>query len=157
MGVSYGYKALNQYGCQMSQEHLSIDRIFMPLSLAPALWVLAPPNEAIENKFVESLILLGGMFFIGFWILRNWRSRKRLYAIWDILRGIEYKLGFAAHRTLKECMDNPFDAQFRKRPPRDFRLKNWFGGIAMGFYVLVLGYVWFGAKIVAKYSWLTKC
>lgn len=151
-----GYKALNQYGCQMSQEHLSFDRIFMPLSLAPVYFVLVPRDEPI-SKFVEILILLGGIFFIWIWRLRNRRSEKRLYAIWDILRGIEYKLGFAAHRTLKECMDNPFDAQFRKPPMRDFKVKKWFGRIALGFYVLVFVYVLLCAKIVAKFGWSIKC
>ena len=74
-----GYKSLTQYGCQMSQDHISTDRVMIPLSLAPALWVLAPPNGAIDGKAAETLILLGGIVFIVFWMLRNWRSEKRLY------------------------------------------------------------------------------
>ena len=35
-----GYKALMQYGCQMSQDHVNYDRIIMPVSLLPAYFVL---------------------------------------------------------------------------------------------------------------------
>ena len=35
-----GYKALMQYGVQLSQDHLNYDRIFMPLTFVPAYFVL---------------------------------------------------------------------------------------------------------------------
>ena len=40
-----GYRSLTEYGCQMSQDHISTDRVMIPLSLAPALWVLAPTER----------------------------------------------------------------------------------------------------------------
>ena len=140
-----GYKALNQYGCQMSQDHLSVDRIFMPLSLAPAYYVLTQPNGEIDSKAVESLILFGGVVFIVFWMLRNWRSKKRLYAIWDILPSIERQLKFAAHRTLRKCMNKRPSSRFwllRRLPPRDFTLKSLFGWLTLAFYGAILLYVW---------------
>ena len=140
-----GYKALNQYGCQMSQDHLSVDRIFMPLSLAPAYYVLTQPNGEIDSKAVESLILFGGVVFIVFWMLRNWRSKKRLYAIWDILPSIERQLEFEAHRTLRKCMDKPRCSRFGLgwiTPPRDFTLKSLFGWLTLAFYGVILLYVW---------------
>ena len=92
-----GYKSLTQYGCQMSQDHISTDRVMIPLSLAPAIWVLRPLNGQFNDNWANSFILLGGVVFIAFWMLRNRRSEKRLYAIWDILRLIEVPLGFEAH------------------------------------------------------------
>ena len=126
-----GYKALNQYGCQMSQDHLSVDRIFMPLSLAPAIWVLRPLNGPIDDNWAKSFILLGGRLLIGFWMLRNWRSGKRLSAIWDILRLIKEQLGFKAYRTLKTFMGDPdlYNGRFRRWTFRDFTLKTCFGGL----------------------------
>ena len=138
-----GYKSLTQYGCQMSQDHISTDRVMMPLSLAPALWVLAPPNGPIDGKLAETLILLGGTVFIVFWMLRNWRSGKRLHAIWDILRLIEVKLGFETYLILDRFMDGSLFIKGRPKgqskitPPRDFTLKKWFGWAALAFYGLV--------------------
>lgn len=135
-----GYKSLTQYGCQMSQDHISTDRVMMPLSLAPALWVLAPPNGPVDGKLAETLILLGGVVFIVFWMLRNWRSGKRLHAIWDILRLIEVKLGFEAYLTLDRFMNGSLFVERRSNeqstitPPRDFTLKKWFGWVALAFY-----------------------
>ena len=32
-----GYRSLTEYGCQMSQDHISTDRVMIPLSLAARL------------------------------------------------------------------------------------------------------------------------
>ena len=132
-----GYKALMQYGCQMSADHISTDRVMIPLSLAPALLVLAPPNEGIASNWAETWILLGGFVFTTFWMLRTRRSEKRLYAIWDILRLIEGALGFEAHLTLQAFMDDPilYGGRFRRWTYRDFTLKEWFGWFVLAFYV----------------------
>ena len=140
-----GYKALNQYGCQMSQDHLSVDRIFMPLLLAPPVFVLTSKDVQNAGKLAASLILGGGVLLLVFWTLRNWRSKKRLYAIWDILPSIERQLEFEAHRTLRKCMNKRPCSRFwllRRLPPRDFTLKNLFGGLALAFYGAILLYVW---------------
>ncbi|MDE0297271.1 MAG: hypothetical protein OXN17_01395 [Candidatus Poribacteria bacterium] len=136
-----GYKALNQYGCQMSQDHISTDRVMIPLSLAPALWVLIPLKGEFENNWDKTFVLLGGASLIVFWRLRNWRSGKRLSAIWDILRLMEYQLWFAAYRTLKSYMDDPRYERLGN-PPRDFQLKVWFAWFALLFYGVVFSYVW---------------
>ena len=154
-----GYKSLTQYGCQMSQDHISTDRVMIPLSLAPAIWVLRPLNGQFEDNWAKTLILLGGVSLIVFWIYRNRRSEKRLNAIWDILRLIEAPLGFEAHLMLKRFMETmeldngrwrERQSHDRKPPPRDFTLKKYFGWFALGFYGLVLIYVWW-ANIV---SWI---
>lgn len=146
-----GYKALMQYGCQMSADHISTDRVMIPLSLAPALWVLAPPNGPINSKVAQSLILLGGVVFIWSWMRRNSRSERRLSAIWDILREIERQLGFEAYLILKRFMGAWLfqPRRFRKgrfriqKPPkREFQLKEQFGWTAIVFYGVVLVYVW---------------
>lgn len=139
-----GYNSLTQYGCQLSADHISTDRIMIPLSLAPAFFVLAPQNGEIAGQFAETLILVGGVVFILFWRSRNLRNEKRLYAIWDILRLIEKELGFEAYRTLKFFMDaHLFEkGRWRKPPMHDFKLKKRFGHAAIVFYSVVLVYVW---------------
>lgn len=141
-----GYKALNQYGCQLSADHLSTDKVLMPLSLGPALWVLSSPVGKIPSQWAESLILVGGVLLLVFWTLRNWRSKKRLYAIWDNLRLIERQLKFAAHRTLNKCMNKRRSSRFwllRRLPPRDFTSKFLFAAFAVLFYGFVFWYVWY--------------
>ena len=143
-----GYKSLTQYGCQMSQDHISTDRVMIPLSLAPAIWVLRPLNGPIDDNWAKTFILLGGCLLIGFWMLRNWRSGKRLSAIWDISRLIEVQLGFKAYRTLKTFMADPLYERLGK-PPRDFQLKKWFGWFALAFYGVVFVYVWWWENIAS--------
>ena len=148
-----GYKALNQYGCQMSQDHLSVDRIFMPLVLAPPVFVLTSKDVQSASKLAASLILGGGVLLLVFWTLRNWRSKKRLYAIWDILPSIERQLKFAAHRTLRKCMNKRRRSRFwllRRLPPRDFTLKFIFAGIAALLYAFVFFLVLSGNYCVAS-------
>ncbi len=140
-----GYKSLTQYGCQMSADHISTDRIMIPVSLAPAFFVLAPQNVEITNQWAETLILMGGISLILFWMFRNSRSKKRLYAIWDILRLIETKLGFEAYLRLLNLMKTRACHRFwlgRILPPSDFTLKFWFGVFALAFYCLVTLHVW---------------
>ena len=146
-----GYKSLTQYGCQMSQDHISTDRVMIPLSLAPAIWVLRPLNGQFDDNWAKTFILLGGASLIVFWMFRNGRSEKRLYAIWDILRLIEAPLGFEAHLMLKRFMETmEYDnGRWRERqshdpklPPRDFKLKEYFGRFALAFYGAILLYVW---------------
>ena len=72
-----GYKSLTQYGCQLSADHISTDRIMIPLSLAPALLVLAPQNGHVSG-FAKTMILVAGVFLILFWMYRNRRNAKRL-------------------------------------------------------------------------------
>lgn len=142
-----GYKSLSEYGCQMSQDHISTDRVMIPLSLAPAFFVLAPPTEHDVSYIAKVFILLGGTSLIVFWMLRNKRSEKRLYAIWDTLRLIEERLGFKAHRAVQQFMESRWlrdNGRFDKRLPlRDFTLKKRFGWFGLGFYVFVLIYVSF--------------
>ena len=154
-----GYKALLHYGCQMSADHISTDRVMIPLSLAPALWVLRPLNGQFDDNWAKTFILLGGYWLIGFWMLRNQRSEKRLYAIWDILPLIEKDLGFKAFQTLKLFMDTREfrDGRFRRLPSRDFTLKKWFGRLALAFYGVVFIYIWWWANIVSFLRWLIKC
>ena len=124
----------------------------IPLSLAPAFYVLAPPTEHDVNYIAKVCILLGGTSLIVFWMLRNKRSERRLSAIWDILREIERQLGFEAYLILKQFMDTWLfhPRRFRKgrfriqKPPmREFQLKAQFGWTAIVFYLVVALYVWF--------------
>ncbi len=154
-----GYKSLTQYGCQLSADHISTDRIMIPLSLAPAIWVLRPLNGEIDDSWAKTLILVGGFGFIVFWMLRNRRSEKRLYAIWDILRLIEVPLGFEAHLTLKLFMEDPdlYNGRFRRWTFRDFTLKTCFGVAALVFYGVVLVYVWWWEYIGSFLGGVIKC
>lgn len=145
-----GYNALTHYGCQLSADHIGTDRIMMPLSLAPALLVLAPPNGGIDGTLPKLFILSGGFFFVLFWKSRNLRNEKRLHAIWDILRYIEGELGFEAYIKLRQIMNTmQYDnGQWRKRmpgdpklPAHDFTLKKRFAWFAFTLYGFVSLYV----------------
>ncbi len=139
-----GYKSLTQYGCQLSQDQLNYDKILLPLLIAAPLLVLDSDNTIKTSKTGDLIILIGGLVFLVFWHLRNWRSRVRLYAIWDTLLLIEEQLEFEAHRTLRKCMNKRRCSRFRLlriRPPRDFTLKRYFGYVTIVFYICVVVYV----------------
>ena len=131
---------LNQGQCQESQDHINFDRIFMPLLLAPPVFVLTSEDVQNAGKVAASLILGGAVLLLVFWTLRKWRSKKRKYGIWDILPSIERHLKFASHRTLGKCMNKRRRSRFwllRRLLPRDFTLKFTFAGIAALLYALV--------------------
>ncbi len=130
-----GYKALMQYGCQMSQDHLNYDRILMPLSLVPAFLVLTSPDVHCAGKLAASLILGGGFALLLFWFFRNLRSRKRLYKTWDTLSCIEKDLGFAAYTIVHDTMKPWW-------PLRDFTLKIIFAVVGLALYVFMFWHVW---------------
>ena len=142
-----GYKALMQYGCQMSQDHLSVDRIFMPLSLVPAYFVLTSLDVREAGWPAEVLIWCAGGLLLWFWHSRNKRSAARLNEIWDTLCCIEKCLGFAAYSRVHAAL-NP-DKQYEPKPPprRDFEVKRIFACIA--------GLVYFGVFVYLVYRWST--
>lgn len=160
--LTEGYKALTQYGCQLSADHISTDRIMIPLSLAPALFVLAPQNDMVYSKLAATLMLSGGVVFLWFWWQRNLRNEKRLHAIWDILRSIEGQLGFEAYLELQRYMNTMVYDKGQERwrkltrcdsklPRHDFTLKKNFVMLASLFYVFVWVYVLCGESIA---EWL---
>ena len=132
-----GYKALMQYGVQLSQDHLNYDRIFMPLSLIPAFLVLTSPDVHCAGKLAASLILGGGFVLLLFWFFRNLRSRKRLYKVWETLCCIEENLEFEAYTKVHKTMKPWW-------PLRDFTLKFVFFGMALLLYIAVFVMVLIG-------------
>ena len=55
-----GYKALMQYGVQLSQDHVNYDKIIMPLSLVPAYFVLTSSDLQDTWLLVELVVLAAG-------------------------------------------------------------------------------------------------
>ena len=132
-----GYKALMQYGCQISQDHLNYDRILMPISLIPAFLVLTSPDVHCAGKLAASLILGGGFALLLFWLFRNLRSRKRIYKVWETLCCIEKKLEFEAYSIVHKTMKTRW-------PLADFTLKFVFIGMAILLYIAVFVMVLIG-------------
>ena len=129
-----GYKALMQYGCQLSGDHINYDRIFMPLSLVPAFLVLSSPDIQNSGKQAELSILSGGFLLLLFWFFRNIRSQKRLYKTWETLCCIEKCLGFAAYTIVQDTMKTSWR-------PADFTLKFIFGVVVALGYIVLFCYV----------------
>ena len=130
-----GYKALMQYGVQLSQDHLNYDKILMPISLAPALWVISSPVGKIPSRWAETWILVGGVLLLLFWVLRNIRSRTRLYKVWDTVSCIEKRLCFDAY-------SNVHDEMKKSGTLSDFTLKFIFSGLVAVFYGYMFCHVW---------------
>ena len=129
-----GYKALMQYGCQMSQDHLNYDKIMMPVSLAPAYFVLTSLDVQEAGPVAELLIWGAGVLLLAFWVLRNIRSRTRLYETWDTVSCLEE--GFEVPGIGKVL-----DAIGAHWAPKDFTLKIVFFVLAVLLYLAVLIYV----------------
>ena len=131
-----GYKALMQYGCQMSQDHVNYDRIIMPVSLLPAYFVLTSSDLQDAGLLAELVIWSAGLVLLLFWHSRNIRSKDRLYKIWDTVSCIETRLGFAAYSEVHGHMKTK-----KKFSLPDFKIKKIFFVIAVLGYVVVLYYV----------------
>lgn len=128
-----GYKTLMQYGIQMSQDHVSIDRIFMPLSLVPA-YILFTSSDIKEAGIIAELVVWStGILLLLFWHLRNWRSRERLYMIWDTISYTETCLEFAVFSKVHDYMNA--ETTF---PLRDFAIKVFFFLITIWGYLAIL-------------------
>ncbi len=128
------YKGLIQYGCQMSQDHLNYDRILMPISLVPAYLVLTSLDVREAGLPAELIILFGGFLLLVFWIMRNIRSRARLYETWDKVSCLEE--GFEVPGIGKVL-----DTIAPHWAPKDFTLKIVFFVLAVLLYLAVLIYV----------------
>ena len=136
-----GYKALMQYGVQMSQDHLNYDRIIMPLSLVPAYFVLTSWDLQEAGPLAELVIWGAGPLLLWFWHSRNKRSRDRLYKVWDTLACIEKRLCFAAYSTVHDYMNN------ESKTLRDFKIKElfvWAAGFA--YFVVLCHLLWRWSK-----------
>lgn len=129
-----GYKALMQYGVQLSQDHLNYDRIFMPLTFVPAYFVLTSLDVREAGWPAEVLIWCAGPVLLLFWHHRNLRSQDRIYKLWDTVACIEKRLCFVAYSTVHDYMN-----ESTTRP--DFKLKAMFAKGVGVMYVLVLCYM----------------
>lgn len=132
-----GYKALMQYGVQLSQDHVNYDKIIMPLSLVPAYFVLTSSDLQEAGPVAELLIWSAGPLLLWFWHTRNKRSKDRLYKVWDTVSCIEKRLCFAAYSTVRDYMKN------KSKTLRDFEIKAlfvWFAGL--GYFVVLCFLLW---------------
>ena len=128
------YKGLIQYGCQMSADHINYDRLLMPISLVPAYLLLTSLDVQEAGWPAQIIIWLGGFLLVGFWAMRNIRSRARLYRTWDKVSCLEE--GFEVPGIGKVL-----DALGGTRIPTDFTLKIVFAVLAVLLYLAVLIYV----------------
>ena len=106
----------------------------MPVSLAPAYFVLTSLDVQEAGPVAELLIWGAGVLLLAFWVLRNIRSRTRLYKVWDTVSCIEKDLEIPAYSKVHDYMRE-------SKALRDFTLKFIFAGLAGVFYVVVFCYV----------------
>ena len=88
----------------------------MPISLVPAYLVLTSLDVREAGLPAELIILFGGFLLLVFWIMRNIRSRARLYETWDKVSCLEE--GFEAPGIGKVL-----DTIAPHWAPKDFTLK----------------------------------
>jgi len=133
-----GYKALMQYGFQMSQDHVNYDKILTPVVFLPAYFVVTSSDLQDAGPLVELVILGAGPLLLWLWHARNKRSQARLYKVWDTVACIEKDLKFDAMRTVLDHLNKSRD---KRETLRDFEIKERFIGFAALGYVVVFCYV----------------
>lgn len=127
-----GYKGLNLWQCQESQDHINFDRIFMPLLIAAPMYALL---QADGHQGLQTLIVAGSSILLLFWILRNLRIQHRMLSGFKVMNEVECKLNFNVRRRFRDEID-------KSKMPRDFTLKYYFAGCTFVFYLGCFIYVW---------------
>ena len=122
-----GYKALNVWNCQQSQDHLTFDKVFMPVVVGAPILALAQRDD--DKTELGLLILAGGLGLLIFWFFRNLRSRMRMYETFKLFSAIEVELKFEVQQRMRDAID-------KSRLPRDFTLKIWFFAAAVLLYLV---------------------
>ena len=132
-----GYKDLSEWNRQEQQTIRAFNRIYVPLVVTGLGTSLGKYPEAYPYAFVGSVLLL------TFWLHLCWRYRTRQMERFEIMKHIETRLEFAAHRLYQ-----PFDW-----PLRDVHLRHSFYWILL--VCATLGFYSSGVKYI--YPQLTKC
>ena len=127
-----GYKGLNLWQCQESQDHINFDRIFMPLLIGAPIYALV---QAGDDQRHQTFILIGGFILLLFWLFRNLRIQHRMLSGFKVLNEVECELKFNVRRRFRDKID-------ASHLPKDFTLKVWFGYATSLFYFAVLFFVW---------------
>lgn len=124
-----GYRSLGEWNCQQSEDHLTFDKVFMPV-------IIGAPILALNQGEIRiaTFTLVGGVLLLLFWFFRNLRSKMRIYETFNMMNDIEKELKFDARTRLRDKIDN-------SRLPSDFGLKKWFFGFAVAFYLVVFLFV----------------
>ena len=133
-----GYKALMQYGIQMSQDHVNYDKILTPVVFLPAYFVLTSSDLQDAGPLLELVIWAAGPLLLWFWHARNKRSRARLYKVWDTVACIEKDLKLDAMHIVLDHLNKSSD---KRDTLRDFEIKKRLIGFAALGYVVVFCYV----------------
>ena len=132
-----GYKALMQYGIQMSQDHVNYDKILTPVVFLPAYFVLTSSDLQDAGPLLELVIGAAGPLLLWFWHARNKRSKARLYKVWDTVACIEKDLCFEAYTKVHKHLEEK--RKLGVLP--DFEIKKRLIGFAALGYVVVFCYV----------------
>ena len=153
-----GYKALMQYGIQMSQDHVMFDRIFMPVSLAPAYAIIASSESSMiqVGRTGQFALCIAAILFLWTWHVRNRRSQARLYKVWKTVGcierdskicGIHTVLDYLDPKThkgircyLKYLVQQKKYLMWRKDKERRYTITD-FGIKAIFFYLVTFGYL----------------
>ena len=161
-----GYKALMQYGIQMSQDHVMFDRIFMPVSLAPAYAIIASSDSSMiqVDRTGKIALCLAAILFLWMWHVRNRRSQARLYKVWKTVGCIERDSKICGIHTVLDYLGPKTHENLwcylkylvpRKEKKRGYTIAD-FGIKAIFFYLVTFGYfVLLACLIVPLPRWLS--
>ena len=104
----------------------AFERIVFPL-------IVAAPTVSTRFPEVGREAIVGGFFLTLILIIRSIRNEKRVTVRFEIIRGIEKKLGFRAHLEVNEQLKKSWLKFFR-----DYHIKIIFLLIAAAYYVYLL-------------------
>lgn len=111
-----GYRNLSAWNLQDAQAVISFDKIFLPVTITGLAASLGKYHETYPYAFI------GGWLLLTFWVLLSWRYRARINDRFRVMRHIECRLEFGAHRCLNHSLN---------WPPRDRCLRSVFYLIAV--------------------------
>ena len=120
------YKTLNANIDGDAHIGMMFERLLIPL-------IVAAPVISIRFPEVGDEAIIGGFFLIGFLLLRVIRNETRVKVRFDIIRGIERKLGFRAHLEVNKQLQESWLKFFR-----DYHIKLIFFVLAAAYYVKLI-------------------
>lgn len=109
------YKDLSAWNDRDKQTTVSLDRLFLPVTIGAWAISLAKYSEYFIHVYIGSWLLL------TFWIFLFWRYWERISDTFRIMKKIECGLGFQTHGELNDKLASP----------SDITLRWWFYGITM--------------------------
>lgn len=93
-----GYEELSRWNIREANALLVYDRVYVSVALA----ALGASVVVEDYRAAYPYVFAGSWLLLSFWVLLCWRFKIRYGQRFDIMAGIECKLGFSAHRAMRD-------------------------------------------------------